>query len=62
MKLNLALAQINTRLGDVDANLEKHLDYIQQARTAGADLLFPTVADRLVLQDQSPPSPIVLTR
>ena len=33
MKLTLALAQINTHLGDVAANLEKHLALIQE----GAD-------------------------
>ena len=43
MKLNLALAQIDTQLGAVDANLEKHLHYIQQAK--GADLLiFPELS------------------
>jgi predicted amidohydrolase len=42
MKLNLALAQINTKLGDVNANLEKHLDIIKDAKASGADLvLFP---------------------
>jgi predicted amidohydrolase len=45
MKLQLALAQINTRLGDVSANLDKHIDYISQARAAGADLLvFPELS------------------
>ena len=39
MKLNLALAQINTRLGNVDANLEKHLDIARQAKQEGADLV-----------------------
>jgi predicted amidohydrolase len=53
MKLNLALAQINTRLGDVSANLEKHMDYIKQARAAGAELLvFPELSlTGYVLQD-----------
>jgi len=45
MKINLALAQINTRLGDVQANLEKHLALIDQARRDGADLLvFPELS------------------
>lgn len=45
MKLTLALAQINTKLGDVDANLKKHLDYIRQAKSGGADLLvFPELS------------------
>ena len=53
MKLNLALAQINTRLGDVEANLEKHLALIQEAQTGGADLLvFPELSlTGYVLQD-----------
>ena len=50
MKVNIALAQINTRLGDVPANLEKHLAIIQEA---GADLLvFPELSlTGYVLQD-----------
>lgn len=45
MKLTLALAQINTRLGDVPANLEKHLQFAAEARSAGADLLvFPELS------------------
>jgi predicted amidohydrolase len=45
MKLNLAIAQINTHLGDPQANLAKHLDWIAQARQAGVDLLvFPELS------------------
>lgn len=45
MKKTIALAQINTRLGDVSANLEKHLDYAERARSAGASLLvFPELS------------------
>ncbi len=45
MKITLALAQINTQLGNLEANLEKHLMYIQQARQAGAELiLFPELS------------------
>jgi predicted amidohydrolase len=45
MKLNLALAQIATRLGDVEANLEKHLECIKQARQQEADLIvFPELS------------------
>jgi NAD+ synthase (glutamine-hydrolysing) len=45
MHLNLALAQIATKLGDVQFNLEKHLDFIQQARSQKADLiLFPELS------------------
>jgi predicted amidohydrolase len=53
MKLTLALAQINTRLGDVEANLEKHLALASQARQSGADLLvFPELSlTGYVLQD-----------
>jgi predicted amidohydrolase len=53
MHLNLALAQIATRLGDVRANLEKHLAYIDRAREEKADLLvFPELSlTGYVLQD-----------
>ncbi len=53
MKLKMALAQINTRLGDVPANLDKHLSLIQEARAGGADLLiFPELSlTGYVLQD-----------
>lgn len=43
--LQLALAQIDTVLGDVDANLEKHLRIAKEAKSAGADLLmFPELS------------------
>lgn len=53
MKATLALAQINTRLGDVAANLEKHLALAKQAKAGGADLLiFPELSlTGYVLQD-----------
>ncbi len=53
MKLTLAVAQINTRLGDVAGNLEKHLFLIQEARARGANLLlFPELSlTGYVLQD-----------
>jgi len=56
MKLNLALAQINTVLGDVNRNLEKHLDLIKQARNKGADLIiFPELSlTGYILQDLVP--------
>ena len=45
MQLNLALAQIATKLGDVQFNLEKHLDYIAQAKALKADLIvFPELS------------------
>jgi NAD+ synthase (glutamine-hydrolysing) len=53
MQLNLALAQISTKLGDVQSNLEKHLDLIKQAKARKADLLvFPELSlTGYVLQD-----------
>jgi predicted amidohydrolase len=53
MKAKLALAQINTCLGRVDANLQKHLSLVEQAKAAGADLLiFPELSlTGYVLQD-----------
>jgi predicted amidohydrolase len=56
MKLNLALAQINTKLGNLQANLEKHLFLAKQALQDGADLLvFPELSlTGYVLQDLVP--------
>jgi NAD+ synthase (glutamine-hydrolysing) len=53
MRLNLALAQIVTKLGDVQANLDKHLELIGEARKQKADLLiFPELSlTGYVLQD-----------
>lgn len=53
MKLNLALAQIATTLGDVEANLDKHLDYINRAKEQRANLVvFPELSlTGYVLQD-----------
>ena len=45
MKINLALAQFNTQLGNVNTNLQKHLDLIDQAVAKKADLLvFPELS------------------
>ena len=45
MKIKIALAQFNTKLGDVPANLEKHIDLIDEARQGGADLVvFPELS------------------
>ena len=45
MKIKIALAQFNTKLGDVNANLDKHLQTIDQAQQQGADLLiFPELS------------------
>ena len=53
MKLNLGLAQINTHLGDPEANLAKHLEMIERARQSQTDLLvFPELSlTGYVLQD-----------
>jgi NAD+ synthase (glutamine-hydrolysing) len=43
--MRLALAQINTTVGDLDGNRARILERLEQARTAGADLvLFPELA------------------
>ncbi len=54
--MRLALAQINTTLGRVDQNLDKHLAYIEQARREGAELIiFPELSlTGYVLQDLVP--------
>ncbi len=45
MKYTLALAQMNTVLGDVRANLEHHLALIREARSSGAGLVvFPELS------------------
>jgi predicted amidohydrolase len=56
MKLNIALAQINTSLGNVETNLEKHLAMVKEASASGADLiLFPELSlTGYVLQDLVP--------
>ena len=53
MKLSVSLAQINTRLGELQANLDKHLTLITEARASGSDLLvFPELSlTGYVLQD-----------
>jgi NAD+ synthase (glutamine-hydrolysing) len=56
MKLNLALAQIATKLGEVEANLEKHLEAIERAKSQKADLIvFPELSlTGYTLQDITP--------
>lgn len=45
MNLKVGLAQINPRLGDIAANVELHLAYIQQASQQGVELLiFPELS------------------
>ncbi len=53
MRLQLALAQIVTKLGDVQANLDKHMDLIAESKKQKADLLvFPELSlTGYVLQD-----------
>ena len=54
--VTLGLAQIKTRLGDVPANLEKHLAYIDEAAKQGVELLvFPELSlTGYVVQDLAP--------
>jgi NAD+ synthase (glutamine-hydrolysing) len=45
MKIKIALAQFNTKLGDVRANLQKHLDLIEEAHQGQANLIiFPELS------------------
>jgi predicted amidohydrolase len=45
MKINIGLAQFNTKLGDIQSNLEKHLSLIESAKKQNADLLiFPELS------------------
>ena len=45
MKLTIGLAQISPRLGDVQANLDKHLQFIEQAAAQGVELIvFPELS------------------
>jgi predicted amidohydrolase len=55
-QIHIALAQINTVLGDTQKNLGKHLDYIHQAVSQKADLIvFPELSlTGYVLQDLVP--------
>lgn len=43
--MKVAVAQLESRLGDLDENFRRHTDYVQQAKAAGADvLLFPEMS------------------
>jgi NAD+ synthase (glutamine-hydrolysing) len=55
-RIRLGMAQIDTRLGDVGANLDKHFEIIEQAKRERADLLmFPELSlTGYVLQDLVP--------
>ncbi len=54
--LTLGLAQIKTQLGDVQANLAKHMGYIERAAQQGVELLvFPELSlTGYVVQDLAP--------
>ena len=56
MKFKIALAQINSKLGDVDANLKKHADLIAHAAAQGASLVvFPELSlSGYLLRDLTP--------
>jgi predicted amidohydrolase len=56
MKIPIALAQMNTVLGNVQGNLEKHLSIIEEARKSGSELvIFPELSlTGYVLQDLVP--------
>jgi predicted amidohydrolase len=56
MQLNIGLVQMNTHLGNVELNLEKHLAFIEEARAGGADLVhFPELSlTGYILQDLAP--------
>ncbi|HET60357.1 MAG TPA: acyltransferase, partial [Chloroflexi bacterium] len=53
MQLRVAMAQIDTKLGGVDDNLDKHLEYIDAAIDQRADVVvFPALSlTGYVLQD-----------
>ncbi|MFW5713142.1 MAG: nitrilase-related carbon-nitrogen hydrolase [Brevefilum sp.] len=45
MKIKIALAQFNTKLGNIQANLEKHIALVEEAKEQKADLLlFPELS------------------
>lgn len=44
-KLKVGAAQLSSEIGDVDANMDRHLDWIARGRAAGLDLLvFPELS------------------
>jgi predicted amidohydrolase len=45
MKFTIALAQVDSSLGDIQKNIKKHVDYIRRAKEGGADLVvFPELS------------------
>jgi NAD+ synthase (glutamine-hydrolysing) len=55
-KLKIALAQMDTKLGEIESNLQKHLEFIDAAQEKGADLItFPELSlTGYYLQDLTP--------
>jgi NAD+ synthase (glutamine-hydrolysing) len=55
-KLKIALAQMDTKLGDIESNLQKHLELIEAAREKNAGLItFPELSlTGYYLQDLTP--------
>jgi predicted amidohydrolase len=54
--MKVALAQIDSKVADVKANLAKHLDFIEQAITKKADLIvFPELSLTGDIVDSNPP-------
>jgi len=44
-RVRIAIAQVSTKIGDVESNREKHIRYIEMARKEGADLVvFPELS------------------
>jgi predicted amidohydrolase len=65
----VGIAQINVKLGDLEANLAKHLEYVERAKEAGASLLiFPElsltgyylqdITNQIGMSVSSPPPPL----
>ena len=65
----VGIAQISVKLGDLEANVAKHLDYVEQAREAGVSLLiFPElsltgyylqdITNQIGMSVSEPPAPL----
>ena len=65
----VGIAQVNVKLGDLEANIAKHLDYIEKAHEAGISLLiFPElsltgsylkdITHKLGMSVSDPPEPL----
>jgi NAD+ synthase (glutamine-hydrolysing) len=64
MKLTIGLAQISPRLGDVKANLGKHLTFVERAAAQGVELLvFPELSlTGYMLQDLAHDTALAVSR